>query len=85
MYAVAPTSQTIDSSGGNGGPVNVTTTSGCTWTAVSNALWITVTSGSTGKQGNGTVAFTVAANDGGARTGTLTIAGQTFTVSQQKK
>jgi hypothetical protein len=31
------------------------------------------------------VAFTVAANAGGARMGTLTIAGQTFTVSQQKK
>jgi len=84
VYAISPASQTVDSAGGNGGHVTVTTTSGCTWTAVSDVQWITLTSGSSGK-GNGTVDFTVAANTGGARMGTLTIAGQTFTVSQQKK
>jgi hypothetical protein len=31
------------------------------------------------------VRYTVDANTGAARTGTLTIAGATFTVSQQKK
>jgi hypothetical protein len=67
--------------GGRGDPVGVTTTSGCTWTAGSNVPWITVTSGASGS-GNGSVGFDVAANTGAARTGTLTIAGATFTVSQ---
>ena len=44
--------------------------------------WISVTSGSSGT-GNGTVSYTVAANTAtNARTGTLTIAGQTVTVTQ---
>lgn len=83
-YTIAPTSQDFANSGGPGGPVTVTTQSGCAWTAASNASWITVTSGASGT-GSGAVAFTVAANTGGARTGTLTIAGSTFTVTQQKK
>jgi len=84
MFTIAPTSQSFDSSGGAGGPVAVTTQTGCAWTAVSNANWITVSSGASGT-GTGAVTFNVAANTGGARTGTLTIAGLTFTVSQQKK
>ena len=83
-YTISPTSKTLDKSGGTGGPVSVTTQSGCAWTAVSNASWITVTSGSSGT-GNGTVMFTVAQNTTGSnRTGTLTIAGRTFTVTQNK-
>jgi hypothetical protein len=53
----------------------------CAWTASSNDSWITVTSGARGT-GTGAVAYSVAANTGGARSGTITIAGQTFTVSQ---
>jgi uncharacterized repeat protein (TIGR01451 family) len=52
----------------------------CSWTAVSNQPWLNITSGSSGF-GNGTVRFTVQQSDT-ARTGTLTIAGQTFTVNQ---
>jgi len=49
---------------------------------VSNATFITVTSGSSGS-GNGTVGYSVAANAGStSRSGTITIAGQTFTVTQ---
>ena len=60
----------------------VATTSGCVWTGVSTAAWITVTSGGSGT-GNGSVAYTVAANTStGPRTGTLTIAGRTVTVAQ---
>ena len=40
-----------------------------------------MTSGASGT-GNGAVAFIVLPNLGGARTGTITIAGQTFTVTQ---
>jgi hypothetical protein len=43
--------------------------------------WISVTGGANGS-GNGTVSFSVAANAGAARSGTLTIAGQTYTVNQ---
>jgi putative transposon-encoded protein len=61
--------------------VSVTAGTGCGWTATSNASWLTVVAGGSGG-GNGTVTFAVAANGGGARTGTLTIAGLTFTVTQ---
>jgi hypothetical protein len=79
-YAIAPTSQNVPVLGASG-TVNVTTAVGCTWTASSNAPWLTITSGASGS-GNGAVGFTAAANVGAARSGTLTIAGQTFTVTQ---
>jgi len=69
---------------GGSGSVNVTSNlSGCTWSATSNASWITITSGSNGS-GNGTVTYSVAANAGlFSRIGTTTIAGKTFTVTQE--
>ena len=79
-YSILPTSQSFTASAGTGS-VSVTAGAGCTWTATSNATWITITSGSSGT-GNGTVNYSVAANTGIARNGTMTIAGQTFTVSQ---
>jgi hypothetical protein len=79
-YSIAPTSQTMPALGGTG-TVTVTTTAGCAWTANSNAPWLTITSGAAGT-GNGTVGFSAAANVAGSRIGTLTIAGQTFTVTQ---
>lgn len=63
------------------GSVSVVSGSGCSWTAVSNAAWITVTGGSAGSA-NGTVSFSVEANTSAARTGTIIIGGQTFTVTQ---
>jgi Putative binding domain, N-terminal len=83
-YQINPNNQSIGATGGPGTQVAVSTTSGCTWTATSNASWITVTSGASGS-GNGNVNFNVAPNTGSStRTGTLTIAGQTFTVSQDR-
>jgi hypothetical protein len=79
-YTLTPTSTNI-STGGGTGSFNITSGTGCTWTAVSNAPWITVTSGSSGI-GNGTVSFSVQANSGPPRTGTITAGGQTFTVNQ---
>jgi hypothetical protein len=79
-YAISPTSQTMPVLGGTG-TVTVTTTSACAWTATSNAPWLTITSGASGT-GNGTVGFSAAVNVAGSRSGTLTIAGQTFTVTQ---
>jgi Putative binding domain, N-terminal/Viral BACON domain len=79
-YAIAPTAQNVPSTASTG-TVNVTTTAACAWTALSNAVWLTVTSGAAGT-GNGVVGFSVAANTGAARTGMLTIATQTFSVTQ---
>jgi hypothetical protein len=52
--------------------MSISATSSCTWGANSNAAFLTVTQGATGA-GNGTVAFSVAANTGAARTAALTI------------
>ena len=61
---------------------NVMLTSGsCGWVATSNDPWITITAGSSGT-GNGTITFAVDPNSGISRTGTITIAGTTFTVNQ---
>ncbi len=79
-YSLSATGANFTETGGMGS-VNVVAGTGCTWTAVSNVPWITITSGASGT-GNGTVNFIVAANSGASRTGTLTIAGQTFTVTQ---
>ena len=79
-YSISPTSANVSSDGANG-TINVSTVEGCGWNAVSNASWITVTSGANGS-GNGTVAYSVAANTGAARTGTITVAGHTFTINQ---
>ncbi|MDX2044310.1 MAG: M12 family metallo-peptidase [Acidobacteriota bacterium] len=79
-YSLGSTSQNFSAAGGNGS-VNVTAPNGCAWTATSNVGWVTINSGTPGN-GNGTVQFTVAANGGVARNGTMTIAGQTFTVMQ---
>ena len=69
-------------SGGGAGSVTLTTTSDCYWVANSNAAWITVNAGSTNGQGPATIQFTVAANSGSSRVGTLTINGHTYTVTQ---
>jgi hypothetical protein len=79
-YALSSASQTIAAEGGSQ-QVGVTAPTGCAWTAVSNASWITVTGGASGT-GNGQVAYAAAANAGAVRTGTLTIAGVTLTVTQ---
>ncbi|PGH40489.1 MAG: hypothetical protein CRN43_02635, partial [Candidatus Nephrothrix sp. EaCA] len=56
--------------------------SACIWTASSNDLWITITEGASG-EGNGTVSYSYDANTGAeARTGTITIADNTYTVRQ---
>ncbi len=80
-FAISPSSQSVPAAGGNAS-TTVTTTTGCTWTTVSNVSWITVTGGASGS-GSGSASFTVApSTTSSVRTGTLTIAGRTFTVTQ---
>ncbi|MBL8176595.1 MAG: hypothetical protein JNK48_18105 [Bryobacterales bacterium] len=80
VYALGASSASAAIGGGTGS-VTVTAMGGCLWTAVSGAGWITVTSGASGN-GTGVVRYSVEANAGPARTGTLTIAGRMFSVSQ---
>ncbi len=80
-YTISPVSLSFNASGGPGS-VNVSSANGCNWTATSNDAWITINSGSTGS-GNGSVSYTVANNTTTTqRTGTITVAGQTHTVTQ---
>ncbi|MFZ0034543.1 MAG: GLUG motif-containing protein [Sedimentisphaerales bacterium] len=83
IYLISPAAASFGSDGGSGS-MTVTTLSDCPWTAVSNNSWITA--GSSGGNGFGTVGYSVAANVNNlSRTGTLTIAGKTFTVNQAKR
>ncbi|HET7220577.1 MAG TPA: BACON domain-containing carbohydrate-binding protein [Vicinamibacterales bacterium] len=78
-YTITPSSQEVANSGGSG-IVGVSTAAGCPWTAASAVEWTTVTPAS--GSGPGQVQFTSVANASPARSGTLTIAGQTFTITQ---
>lgn len=81
-YTIAPASHAFGADGGAAN-VTVTTTAACTWTATSNAGWVAVTTGGSGT-GPGTVAYAVTANASTeARSGTLTVAGQSHAVTQQ--
>src|SRR5262249_14986453 len=79
-FSINPSHAVIDDLGGNLRVV-VTAPGSCRWTAASNAGWLSVASGASGS-GTASVSIHVASNTGGARTGTVTIAGQTFAVSQ---
>src|SRR5262249_18366358 len=61
--------------------VNVTTGSSCTWTASTNAPWVTINNGRAGT-GSGSVNLVIPANTGAARSTTVTIAGNPFTLTQ---
>jgi trimeric autotransporter adhesin len=81
-YSLGAVGQSMVSGGGGGG-VTLTTTSDCYWNATSNAGWITLDAGSTSGVGSANISFTVAANvSSSPRTGTVTIIGQTYTVTQ---
>jgi hypothetical protein len=80
-FSLAPSSVSL-SGDATVSAVAVTTASGCNWLAASNSPWLTITSGASGS-GGGSVNFLVGANPvSQLRAGTLTIAGQTFTVNQ---
>jgi len=75
--------RTRDSLPAEGGDatVDVTTLSGCSWSAVSNAAWIAIVAGQNGSA-SGTVRMSVAANGGVARTGQVTIGDQAYIIDQ---
>ena len=76
-FSITPASQAVAAAGG-AGSVAVNAGAGCGWTAVANDAWVQVTAG-----GNGSVVYGVDANSSAqSRSGTITIAGKTFTLAQ---
>jgi hypothetical protein len=79
IFSISPASASIAAAGGPGS-VTVTGGSDCTWTASSGASWITV---SAGGSGSGTATYSAQPNTSSSiRSATLTIAGQTFLLTQ---
>jgi uncharacterized protein (TIGR03437 family) len=79
-YSFFPASQSVPASGGNF-PLGVTTQ--CAWTASTASNWIALNAGYTGITGDGTLSYTVAPNTTApARTGTIQINDQSFSVNQ---
>jgi len=80
-FSVSPTNASFTAAGGTS-TVNVTTSAGCDWTAVSNNSFITINSGA-GGSGNGIVNYSVSENTSpSSRSGSMTIAGINVTVTQ---
>lgn len=79
-YMIPPTGSNFLSAGGTGN-FTVSTTKCCEWSASTADNFITILNG-TGK-GNGVVTYSVEpCGDGSNRTGTITVAGSTHTISQ---
>jgi glucose/arabinose dehydrogenase len=83
-YSISPTRTSVPKDGSIGS-VAVSAPPGCSWTAASNAPWISINGASSGI-GNGTLVFSVAPYSAKPkkRIGSLSVAGQTFTVTQTK-
>ncbi|MFN0087469.1 MAG: BACON domain-containing protein [Blastocatellia bacterium] len=80
-FSISPGSRNFGSGGGQG-TVSVTASgAACSWQATSGFPWITVAAG-VSNAGSGTVGFSIGANSGVPRSGTLIVAGQIFTVTQ---
>jgi hypothetical protein len=79
-YTISPTSLSLNSTSATS-TITVTTTASCAWTASTTSPFITIITGASGI-GSGSVFIGIPDNVGPPRTGTVTIAGQTFTVTQ---
>ncbi len=83
-YTLSSNGQTIASSA-TSIAVGVTDGTGCTWSATSPVSWAVVSAGAAGS-GPGTVTVTVSRNNSmSSRSATLTVAGQSFVLTQQGK
>ena len=83
-YAISSSSAAADGSG-DSGSFDLSTSSGCTWWAVSqNPSWLVVTAPSGGDgDGPGSISWAASANGAASdRSGTITVGGRTFTVLQ---
>ncbi|HEX5731981.1 MAG TPA: alpha/beta fold hydrolase [Blastocatellia bacterium] len=81
-FSLSGTGRLFPARGGEGS-IEVSAGGNCTWVATSNVSWLTVTSEESGA-GSGIVTYVVRDNStGSARTGTLTVGGHIFTVTQE--
>ena len=83
---LSPSSATVTEAATSGSVAVTLPSSACAWAATSNASWITVTGGASGT-GSGTVSYSIAELTSSdlsypSRNGTVTIAQQTFTLTQ---
>ena len=78
--AITPSNVQLGPEGGSGS-VQIQAPPGCGWSAETSVDWLTLL-GPTAGSGPGTVSYAVQPNQGPTRTGTVRIAGQTFTVTQ---
>jgi peptidyl-Asp metalloendopeptidase len=77
-FAVSPMSLSVSSTGGTYA-IQVDTAAGCTWTTRSNTGWLRISGSGSGA---GTATLQVSSTNGGGRTGSVAVAGQTVTVTQ---
>jgi len=80
VYSISSSSGRFTSSGGTGSVLVTVSSSSCSWTASENLSWVSLSP--TSGTGSGAISVTVAANTGAAKSGSITIAGKTYTVSQ---
>jgi len=80
-YAISPGGQGFTAAGGSG-TVTITAPASCAWSATNTLPFVSFNGASSGS-GNGILNFLIAANAGGGRSGTFTVAGSSFDVEQQ--
>lgn len=78
-YSLVSSGQTFDAAAGLGS-FTVNTAPACSWNAVASASWITIPPGAF--HGTASVNYSIAANSGGARAGTISVGGQQYHIDQ---
>ena len=81
-FTLATNAASVGAAPGTNSVALVTLPEGASWTATNNATWLHLASGFTNGAGSTNIIYTFDVNSGAQRMGTLTIAGQTFTVTQ---
>ncbi len=81
LYTISPSNGSFTASGGTSSVSVSPSSSSCAWTTSESLDWVNLSPVS--GTGSGSVTITAAANIGAARSGSVTIAGQTYTISQQ--
>jgi hypothetical protein len=77
-YSLSQASVSVAAAGASGS-VSVTTQPACPWAATSNADWVAANASGSG---SGTIAYTVAPNTDGARSGAILVGGQSLAIAQ---
>lgn len=82
IYSISPTTRSVTQFAGTNNTALTVTPGNATWNATANDSWLHLSLANQSGTGNATVEFTHDANPGAQRIGSLTIAGQTLTVTQ---